>query len=999
MDGSPAGARSASRREFALFAGIVALLVVAFLHEPWLRFSDHTFTAADSLTDYGILKPDPAPERVGNRLLGDTVIQMQPWIRFAVDEVHAGRWPTWSPYNGAGAPLLGNYQSAVFSPFQWAHYLFGFKFGVLFAATAKLLVAGLFTALFLRELGRSRLAALLGAVCFAFSGQLVVLLAYPHSGVSALLPAALYFAERACGAFERSAPRREFARALVGLVVALTAAAYAGHPEPFVFVLAVTVAWIVVRVARASRTLGGDLRAARRATTTLAAFLGAGLLAGALSAPQWMPFAEYLERAVSNMERPGVDVPGFDQQWPLQMFPSALGMPVPGREIDLGLPPPNFAQVTSACAGGIAVFFALLGACAAWRLRAARVFVVVAGVWLVLSCDVFGLGEAYATTRLLGHYAPFYRAQAPWLFSVAALAAFGLDALRAASERVRRPLAAAFVVVGAVVLVVAFERAHALRGGRLDALDEVHRALIASNLALDERWSAGCFVAALLAGAVCCASRATLVRRVAAGVVVFAAFAQSAGVLARYNPTTQDRFVYPTTAALATVQRQVGDGRVVFLQDNGIPPDANVAHRISTLQSYDAMGVRRYEGLFSRSFRASGGYRDVTRVEPVDLELFGVEWLVGAGDWPLVGTGRSDALSSRAFAYRPLEALGTRTARQTFTCTEPGLRSVSLLLGYVAGSSALADELRVRLEDADTGEVVVDCSFDAQWMRSAGFDVFDYAVAWRPFPLDVGWRLRWAVLDFEPRADSAGRRYALTCTSDSEDGEHASHAWLTANEAPERMHLDVDGEARGDALIFDWRCDGGFVPTADLGPFTLFHFTDGLGPYFSVSRAAHAYAATQVWFALKNRAFDPYRIVILEDDPDAPTPAVQPFEGLPADLASAPRAVRARVLERNATSVRLEVERDEPGWLVACQTYFPGWKATVDGREARVICANHAFSGVEVPAGKSVVELRYEPESFRRGLLAALGAVVVGLAWFALALWVRRVPAQTNLTG
>ena len=53
-------------------------------------------------------------------------LQFYPWRQFAFDELSAGRLPTWNPYLGAGAPLLANYQTAIFYPPNWL-YLVSFK--------------------------------------------------------------------------------------------------------------------------------------------------------------------------------------------------------------------------------------------------------------------------------------------------------------------------------------------------------------------------------------------------------------------------------------------------------------------------------------------------------------------------------------------------------------------------------------------------------------------------------------------------------------------------------------------------------------------------------------------------------------------------------------------------------------------------------------------------------------------------------------------------------
>ena len=67
-------------------------------------------------------------------------------------------------------------------------------------------------------------------------------------------------------------------------------------------------------------------------------------------------------------------------------------------------------------------------------------------------------------------------------------------------------------------------------------------------------------------------------------------------------------------------------------------------------------------------------------------------------------------------------------------------------------------------------------------------------------------------------------------------------------------------------------------------------------------------------------------------------------------------------------------------------SWYPGWKATVDGRDAEVHRVDYLIRGVVVPPGRHRVELRYQPASWRAGwilsLVTALGltaAVLVPL--------------------
>lgn len=68
------------------------------------------------------------------------------------------------------------------------------------------------------------------------------------------------------------------------------------------------------------------------------------------------------------------------------------------------------------------------------------------------------------------------------------------------------------------------------------------------------------------------------------------------------------------------------------------------------------------------------------------------------------------------------------------------------------------------------------------------------------------------------------------------------------------------------------------------------------------------------------------------------------------------------------------------GMVILSDTWFPGWRATVDGRSAEIYEAYGMLRGVVVEAGEHTIEMRYRPASVLIGgamtLLAALAAVV-----------------------
>jgi hypothetical protein len=94
-------------------------------------------------------------------------------------------------------------------------------------------------------------------------------------------------------------------------------------------------------------------------------------------------------------------------------------------------------------------------------------------------------------------------------------------------------------------------------------------------------------------------------------------------------------------------------------------------------------------------------------------------------------------------------------------------------------------------------------------------------------------------------------------------------------------------------------------------------------------------------------------------------------------------AARARIREHAPGRVVIEVETPSRGYLVLTDTWFPGWRARVDGAETRIWRADHAFRAVILPPGPHEVEFWYAPRSLWIGLALsapAAGAILL-LAW------------------
>ena len=128
---------------------------------------------------------------------------------------------------------------------------------------------------------------------------------------------------------------------------------------------------------------------------------------------------------------------------------------------------------------------------------------------------------------------------------------------------------------------------------------------------------------------------------------------------------------------------------------------------------------------------------------------------------------------------------------------------------------------------------------------------------------------------------------------------------------------------------------------------------------------------------LRSKGFDPRETLLLEEEPLVPprNAAKAPFPG----------RARTRIVSDSPDEVRIEASTPKPAFLLLLDTYFPGWKAEVDGSPAKIYRADYNFRAVALPAGTSEVRFRYEPASFRAGLGLALASLFLLAALLAAA--------------
>jgi hypothetical protein len=117
------------------------------------------------------------------------------------------------------------------------------------------------------------------------------------------------------------------------------------------------------------------------------------------------------------------------------------------------------------------------------------------------------------------------------------------------------------------------------------------------------------------------------------------------------------------------------------------------------------------------------------------------------------------------------------------------------------------------------------------------------------------------------------------------------------------------------------------------------------------------------------RAFDPHHTALIE------TP-------LALNSQDADSQAAVTIASLSTTQMEVRTSSTRAAFLVTSDAYYPGWRATIDGRDVSLYRADYAIRGVLVPAGEHTVRFDYRPRSFYLGAGISLVSllVMVGVA-------------------
>jgi hypothetical protein len=119
--------------------------------------------------------------------------------------------------------------------------------------------------------------------------------------------------------------------------------------------------------------------------------------------------------------------------------------------------------------------------------------------------------------------------------------------------------------------------------------------------------------------------------------------------------------------------------------------------------------------------------------------------------------------------------------------------------------------------------------------------------------------------------------------------------------------------------------------------------------------------------ALRDPTFNPSETVLFEREGPALSGPVDPMPTV-------------RIAEYQPEHVVVEASSRYDAVLVLADSWFPGWKATIDGVPTKILRGDLLLRAVSIPAGNHRVVFDYSPDSFRLGVMVSLVALLIAIS-------------------
>ncbi|HSX09863.1 MAG TPA: YfhO family protein [Candidatus Saccharimonadales bacterium] len=518
-----------------------------------------------------------------NFLITDPVRQQYPWRFLAVSLEKTGQLPLWNPYNFGGTPLLANFQTAAFNPFNSLFFIMPFPIAWSLLIFLQQILAGIFMYLYLSNLKLRSPAKFLGSIVYVFCGAMIAWLEWGTlDQVIAWLPLILLSVDKLFMWFsvekdkQSVKNKKEILWSLVFLL-SFMCSFFSGHLQLFFYLSLIFLVYVIARWIQFGRMV--------RSATVFVLLAGCFVVVTSI---QWIPTLEFILQSARNADQ----LNGWQQ----------AGWFVPWQNLIQFVAPDFFGNPTTLNYWGIWNYgefigyigiFPLIMAIFALFYRHDRKTLFF-GTFFFLSL-IFSLPTIFAQIPYILHI-PFLATSQPTRllfvtdFSLSILSALGLDYyLRSEKKRtILYPTLFIFIVFAGLWVFI-------FAGSKLLHLDPVSISIAKHNLYLPTILFM--LIAVIVANTVFIKQprvrTSLIIVLLCISVVDLFRFAD------KFIPFTAKDYLFPEASSLSYLQNQKGQFRIMETDSEILPPNFSVMYHLQSVDGYDPLYLERYGELMA----------------------------------------------------------------------------------------------------------------------------------------------------------------------------------------------------------------------------------------------------------------------------------------------------------------------------------------------------------------------------------------------------------------
>lgn len=526
-----------------------------------------------------------------NAAITDPVRQQYPWKYLTIDQLKQGIIPSWNPYTFSGSPLIGNFQSAIFYPFNFLFFIFSFPIAWSILILCQPLFMGFFLYLYLSSLNLDKRASFFGAVAFAFSGFSISWLEWGNIlHVGLWLPLILLSIDKIFTNFKQiSNSKYQIEKIHIknkkiiiwGLVLTLSLVSsfFGGHLQLFFYLFLLSIAYFFVRWIQYGRKF-----------SILFTFFIFIILFFILTSIQWLPTFQF----ILNSAR------GIDQDWHKE------GWFIPWQNLVQFLVPDFFGNPSTLNYWGTFNYGEFIG----YEGILSAIFAFLALFFRRDKKTLF-FGTAFFVALFLAFPTVFakipYKLAIPFIstsqptrlmfiadFALSVLAALGFDYFLKNKKGIFKSLSFFGLIFTALWLFVILNKP-------TQNLLVTRQNLILPTILF--------LISALLL------STTLFIKKDNKPVAWHKVFLPYILILLlildlfrfgwKYTPFSKKEYLYPETKILSYLKKQNGQFRIMATDSRILPPNFSIMYKLQSVDGYDPLYSERYAELIAASQRGA----------------------------------------------------------------------------------------------------------------------------------------------------------------------------------------------------------------------------------------------------------------------------------------------------------------------------------------------------------------------------------------------------------